>query len=74
MSRFVLIAVCCFVVMTNFGSEIFPLDLPTRHSVWDLASGEVRSTLQGHSGSVYSVAISPDGKTIVSGSYDNTVR
>jgi WD40 repeat protein len=31
-------------------------------------------TLAGHSGSVYAVAFSPDGKRIVSGSYDNTVK
>ena len=43
-------------------------------SVWDLASGECKSTLEGHTNLVLSVAISPDGKTIVSGSGDNTVR
>ena len=31
-------------------------------------------TLTGHSDSVFSVAYSPDGKHIVSGSYDNTVK
>ena len=45
--------------MTNSGSETFPHDLPT---------------LQGHTGEVNTVAISPDGKTIVSGSDDKTVR
>ena len=30
--------------------------------------------LQGHSNSVYSVAFSPDGKSLVSGSGDNTVK
>ena len=49
-------------------------NLPTRASVWDLASGELKSTLEGHRGYVRSVAISPDGKTIVSGSDDGTVR
>ena len=39
-----------------------------------MASGEVKSTLQGHTGEVNTVAISPDGKTIVSGSDDCTVR
>ena len=31
-------------------------------------------TLTGHSGYVMSVAYSPDGKHLVSGSYDNTVK
>ncbi|CZR65327.1 related to vegetatible incompatibility protein HET-E-1 [Phialocephala subalpina] len=31
-------------------------------------------TLEGHTDSVYSVAFSPDGKQVVSGSWDNTVR
>lgn len=31
-------------------------------------------TLEGHTDYVYSVAFSPDGKQIVSGSWDNTVR
>jgi WD40 repeat protein len=31
-------------------------------------------TLEGHSGDVYSVAFSPDGKQVVSGSGDETVR
>ncbi|KAH8797812.1 hypothetical protein F5884DRAFT_146537 [Xylogone sp. PMI_703] len=34
----------------------------------------VLQTLEGHSDSVTSVAFSPDGKQIVSGSYDNKVR
>jgi WD40 repeat protein len=31
-------------------------------------------TLTGHSGTVYSIAISPDGKTLVSGSSDETIK
>ncbi len=42
--------------------------------VWDLVSGELKSTLEGHSSDVVSVAISPDGMTIVSGSADMSVR
>ncbi|WP_298863625.1 DUF4062 domain-containing protein [uncultured Gimesia sp.] len=33
-----------------------------------------RAVLQGHTGSVVSVAFSPDGRRILSGSWDNTVR
>ena len=73
-----LTAIFCLVVMTNLRSETIPHDLPTRPShttsVWDLALGEVKSTLKGHTEYVRSVAISPDGKTIVSGSDDKTVR
>ena len=36
--------------------------------------GEEMLTLKGHSGSVLSVSFSPDGKRIVSGSYDKTVK
>ena len=32
------------------------------------------SKLEGHTNAVSSVAVSPDGKTIVSGSYDKTIR
>ncbi len=47
---------------------------PTWPSVWDMETGQEKSKLEGHSGMVFSVAISPDGKTIVSGSYDKTIR
>ena len=43
-------------------------------SVWDLETCTEKSKLEGHSGSVFSVSISPDGKTIVSGSGDKTIR
>ncbi len=47
---------------------------PTWRSVWDMATGKEMSMLEGHSSAVSSVAISLDGKTIVSGSYDKTIR
>ncbi len=43
-------------------------------SVWDMATGKKMSKLKGHTGEVMSVTISPDGKTIVSGSIDRTIR
>ena len=47
--------------------------LSTRR-VWDLETGECRQTLEGHSGQVSSVGITPDGRTAISGSWDKTVR
>ena len=36
--------------------------------------GSSKCTLRGHSGGVWSVAFSPDNKTLASGSSDNTVK
>ncbi len=47
---------------------------PTHGRVWDMASGTETRKLAGHDNAVSSVAISPDSKSIVSGSYDKTVR
>jgi len=44
-----------------------------RLRIWDATTGEREYVLRGHSGQVTSVALSPDGTRIVSGS-DNTVR
>jgi WD40 repeat protein len=42
--------------------------------LWRVADGRLLRTLEGHTGSVQSVAFSPDGQTLASGSWDNTVR
>ena len=42
--------------------------------VWDMESGQLRSTLEGHTEEVTSMALSPDGRTLVSGSLDKTIR
>jgi hypothetical protein len=42
--------------------------------LWDLARGEEVARLPGHTSYVWSLAFSPDGKSLVSGSGDFTVR
>ena len=42
--------------------------------VWDAQTGQESLTLKGHTGWVSSVAFSPDGKRLVSGSLDKTVK
>jgi WD40 repeat protein len=42
--------------------------------VWDASTGAELKVLNGHTWPVYSVAFSPDGTRIVSGSDDNSVR
>ena len=55
------------------GKEIHTL---TGHSsaVYNLNNKQVSHFLTGHSGAVYSVAISPDGKTLISGSSDEKIK
>ena len=42
--------------------------------VWDLDSDRALRTLEGHSSSVYGVAVTPDGKRSVSASWDKTLK
>ncbi len=42
--------------------------------VWRLSDGTLLRTLTGHTSEVSSVAVTPDGQTIVSGSCDNTIK
>ena len=42
--------------------------------LWDAAAGKFQGALAGHSGHVNSIAFPPDGRTLASGSDDQTVK
>ncbi|KAJ3305677.1 general transcription repressor [Blyttiomyces sp. JEL0837] len=42
--------------------------------IWDLRNGRLLERFEGHRDSVYSVAFSPDGRSLVSGSLDKTLK
>ncbi|MYG81280.1 MAG: hypothetical protein F4187_05705 [Gemmatimonadetes bacterium] len=41
--------------------------------MWDVVTGQLITTLEGHSGGISSLMFSPDGSTLASGSWDHTV-
>jgi WD40 repeat protein len=43
-------------------------------TLWSRASRQVKAILQGHTGSVGSIAFAPDGKTLATGASDKTIR
>jgi WD40 repeat protein len=47
---------------------------PAEIVLWDLRTMKRRATLTGHHGQINHLAFSPDGKTLVSGGTDGTVR
>jgi len=56
------------------GPDDFRLRQPGDIKLWDVATETVRTTLRGHSRAVTSIVFSPDGRSLISGSADTTVR
>jgi WD40 repeat protein len=48
--------------------------LPTAIILWDVATREEVRRLRGHTNTIWALAFSPDGKTLASGSADQTVK
>jgi WD40 repeat protein len=47
-----------------------------RHTakIWDVETGQVLKTLEGHGGDIHAVAFSPDGRWVTAGGEGSTVR
>jgi WD40 repeat protein len=61
------------VVVTPDGRHAVGPDDKTLR-VWDLATGETKTTLGRHASEVNALAITPDGRRVISGSADGTLR
>jgi WD40 repeat protein len=59
-------------VLPGPGGRGFARDYTAR--LWDLKTGTKLKEFQGHNGAINSVAVTPDGKLLVTGSDDKTVR
>jgi len=62
------------VVFSPDGQTMASRSYDNTARLWRVSDGAPLRTLEGHTGSVSSVAFSPDGQTLASGSRDRTVR
>ncbi|KAJ7828348.1 WD40-repeat-containing domain protein [Mycena olivaceomarginata] len=65
---------CWSVAFSSDGTHLATGLANNQIHLWNIETGDLEQTLEGHSHLVSSVAFSLDGAHIASGSYDNTVR
>ena len=63
-----------WVTISPDGALVAAGYLDTTVCIWDIATGALLERLQGHKDFVYSVAFTSDGKGLVSGSWDNSLK
>ena len=62
------------IVSSNVGSRFASNGISHPLIIWDVVTGQEVLALEGHTEPVFSVAFSPNGKLIVSGSGDKTLK
>src|SRR4051794_17938340 len=62
------------MAVTPDGKQAISTSSDNTLKVWDLESGRLHRTLDGHSSAVYGVAVTRDGKRALSASQDHTLK
>lgn len=60
--------------VTSDGNRVATSTDDASGRIWDIGSGKELQVFQGHTAAIPAIGLSPDGKTIVTGSHDKTVR
>src|SRR4051812_26864660 len=62
------------VAFSHYGKRLASASADGTLRLWDVGAGKLLQTIKAHEGSVYDVALSPDGTTLATAGGDNLVR